>query len=716
MSIPTRSEQEVFEELAVLSRSPGYAHVIAYFCYRDNFIRFKKEMTSKDTENLFSAERLLRTEISTLMGLMVKSEVDFSLPDPATFHDLVTKTETLLAEIHECMKAVWLKDFDVTKVGDPEFKPMSGGESLREPMFYGGESAYAFQYVDFAIRKYQADDDWLRINKGFLIEQAQVVVRAVGKQLEANLASTLDGMRLLSPDEWTILPGFAFTAVDIAKRCGLALENVELVLQAFALPGTERNAQFCALNEFNALTARPLLRMSDGRYLLLQWYCLTEALYEAPFYWMGLDKPYMPIATRNRGEFAEGFSKERLELIFGKENVHANVTFAKSKKSHLGEVDVLVLFGDRAIVLQAKAKRLTIEAKKGNDEPIQDDFKKSVQSSYDQALASANALLDPTMQFNDSNSRPVVVPVKLKAVYLFCVVADHYPGLSFQARQFLNYSETLVIRPPLVFDVFTLDVMTEMLQSPLRFLSYVSRRADYLEKVIATHELTVLAYHLKQNLWLDGKFDLIMLDDHMASDLDIAMAVRRDGVSGKRTPEGILTRFVNSSVMHIVSQIESLKYSGTIELGFQLLMLGGDTINELSKAIDKLLRAAMRDGKHHNVTISLGHAESGLTVHINSDPRDLARTNLEIYCTKRKYERRATSWHGICLSPSANLRFGVNLEYSWEQDARMDHETRGMAKSNKLGLHAPVQREKQPGRNEPCNCGSGKKYKKCCLQ
>jgi len=27
----------------------------------------------------------------------------------------------------------------------------------------------------------------------------------------------------------------------------------------------------------------------------------------------------------------------------------------------------------------------------------------------------------------------------------------------------------------------------------------------------------------------------------------------------------------------------------------------------------------------------------------------------------------------------------------------------------------PVTKEKQAGRNDPCPCGSGKKYKKCCL-
>lgn len=31
------------------------------------------------------------------------------------------------------------------------------------------------------------------------------------------------------------------------------------------------------------------------------------------------------------------------------------------------------------------------------------------------------------------------------------------------------------------------------------------------------------------------------------------------------------------------------------------------------------------------------------------------------------------------------------------------------------GRHLPYIASKVPGRNEPCVCGSGKKYKKCCL-
>lgn len=36
-------------------------------------------------------------------------------------------------------------------------------------------------------------------------------------------------------------------------------------------------------------------------------------------------------------------------------------------------------------------------------------------------------------------------------------------------------------------------------------------------------------------------------------------------------------------------------------------------------------------------------------------------------------------------------------------------------RSKVRGAHQPVRIEARPGRNEPCPCGSGKKFKRCCL-
>ena len=94
-------------------------------------------------------------------------------------------------------------------------------------------------------------------------------------------------------------------------------------------------------------------------------------------------------------------------------------------------------------------------------------------------------------------------------------------------RQFLEYQAKGAIAPPFIMDVFALDTMTEMLASPLLLLSSINRRTAYDDKVMASHELVVLSYHLRANLWL-GAYDYMSLDDDISADLDVAMTVSRD--------------------------------------------------------------------------------------------------------------------------------------------------------------------------------------------
>ena len=67
------------------------------------------------------------------------------------------------------------------------------------------------------------------------------------------------------------------------------------------------------------------------------------------------------------------------------------------------------------------------------------------------------------------------------------LVSDHYPAESFEARKLLKYEATETVSPLFVMDVFALDAMTEMLSSPLHFLSYVDRCTGYTDKLMASH-------------------------------------------------------------------------------------------------------------------------------------------------------------------------------------------------------------------------------------
>lgn len=703
----TRPEQQIFDELAVLCVSPGYIHAIANICFRDNMVGFGDQLTPEDMARMFSDSRLIRTEISTLIGLMVRQPIDFSLQTPDAIQSYINRSEALLRELHDSMKSDWFKDFHPEKLKSKDFNPFSTANALREPIFYGGESAYSFQYRDLAEQKYSADASWLEQNKGLSISSTVAVAKTLAALLSEKLMATLEAMSDLHPDGWTMLPGFTFSADELANQAGMPLDAVTTILEAFCLPSTDRNATFTALNEFNVTNALPLLRNGKGEFVLLQYYPFVEAVYESPFYWMCADTSYTPTALRNRGEFTEAFCRERLVRVFGETSVHQGVRLFKNKGLELGEIDVLVVFGDRAIVLQAKSKRLTLEARKGNDLQLKSDFKKAVQDASDQANLCAAVLRDATDELRDASGKPLILPLPLKQIFLVCVVADHYPALAFQARQFLKYKTTDRICPPLVTDVFALDAMTEMLASPLRFLSYLSHRAQFNEKLMMSHELTLLSYHLKHNLWVDSNNDMMMLHDDFSADLDVAMAVRREDLPGADTPNGILTRYRDSHFGRLLANIESNPNPAAIALGLMLTELNEDTIRDINQGIDGAIKATEKDSRSHDFSAVIGSASTGLTIHCNSRSDFEAGHQLREHIEKRKYVHRANSWFGLAIRPDGSLRFALKIEDRWKANEQMDVLTAGMP-------YAPIGSRK-PGRNDPCPCGSGKKYKKCHL-
>lgn len=710
----------MFADLTTICRQPGYVHAIAHLCFRDNTLLCADEVKEADMRKMLSPSRLIRTEINTLLGLMIKADIDWSVPPPKTMQDYIDSTERLLEELHHCLSGEFFTGLTKEAVESGSFNPFARGEVLREPIFYSGESAYNFQYLDLAARKYAADAPWLSANRGFTIDQASRVARAVEEVHADHFDGIRERMRKQHPDEWTMLPLFAFTKDEIVAKANLSDDVVERILDAFELPSTERNTGFNALHDFNVVAAAPLVRMPSGEFLSLQSYSLAEAIYDAPFYWMAQDKEYLPTLTKNRGDFTENFVAERLRLVFGANHVYSSVDVFETKSTKVSDIDVLVVWGNRVVIVQAKSKRLTLEARKGNDQIIRDDFQKAVQAAYNQGVACAKCLLDKRYRLVPPDGREIALPQDIKEVYLFCVVSDHYPALSFQARQFLRTQSIDRTQAPLVMDIFTVDAMTEMLQSPLQFLSYVNRRSNYAEQLMASGELTILGYHLTKNLWVDADVGLMQLNDDFSAGLDIAMAVRRAGMNGPATPNGVLTRFGETTIGRVVMEIEARADAATIDLGFLLLALSEQAVTEMSQVIDRLAARTRADGKVHDVTFAFKDG-SGITFHCTDEPIQLAGPRLESYCKLRKYKARAKEWFGLCMSSKGpDVRFGVSLTYPWSQDESMEEKTRDMqAPLPTDQVLATVLKERvrsrKIGRNDPCTCGSGRKYKRCCL-
>lgn len=712
-----RDESQIFEDLAALAASPGYVHAVAQISHRDNIIYIRDKLQPSDMDRLFSRERLIRTELTTLIGLMAKNPLDLS-PQPAdVIEGYVQRTDALMKELHDAISyPTFAGMFDAMNAGNPPPEPWRG-PGMREPIFYGTESAYAFQYRDLVPEKYGADDDWLLKAKGFASTQARAVAKAMCDLMDEKGTRLFTQARTEKAQPQTWLPAFEFAPNEVALRSGVGKDVVDAFLRAFIFTGN--NAKFKEAGDFNEVAARPLLPTDRGTVLLFLHYAIYEALYESPFFWMWDDKAYRPTAAKHRGAFTEQFAARRLTSVFGSKHVHTNVNLHRGKDI-VGEADVLVIYGDRLIIVQAKAKKLTIAARKGNDSQLKADFAAAIQDSYDQGWTCANEILAGGSRLLDDTGNEVKLPSSIKEIFLVSLVSEHYPALAFQANQSLKFQTTDVIRPPFVMDVFLLDTLTEMLATPLRLLSYLKLRVAVSDKLMTGHELTVLGYHLKQNLWLGEEHHMVMLDDSIAQDLDAAMLVRRNNQPGDDTPAGILTTMRGTRYESLIKAIETRADPATLELGFHLLSMDEHACRNVHRILETITRKAQLDGKRHDVTLASSKPPVGVCFHCNPAPSPEAVAVLEAHCAKRKYRERAAQWFGVSVSPDGQVQFGVTLSFPWEPSKELDQLTADMKPASPvrdvLPQYVKEASRMKVGRNDPCPCGSGLKYKKCCLQ
>jgi hypothetical protein len=714
----TRSESQIFEELKALCVQPGFAHAIAHLCFRDNTLKYGDVLKTEDLQDSYDNKHLIRTELNTLIGLMYKGTLDFTLPDQTTLGNYISKADELLLELHHSLTP---SPFDELAEGQiPEnFDPFSEGKYLREPIFYSGEGAYDFQYRELALIKYAADSKWLQDNRGFEISEAIQVLSHLQVSISNAMMSQLQSLLTTHPDKWTFLPALVVNINDLSNVSNFPREKVERIINEFTLPTGNKNNEFNALNDFNIAVACPFIRINHDEYIIFQLYSLYESIYESPFFWFLKDKLYLDTALGNRGSFTEQFCAKRLTDIFNPQRVFSNVTIRDKSGNDIAEIDILVLFGNRAIIFQTKSKRLTLASRKGNDNSLRDDFQKSIQDAYNQGLKCAALFDDTSVTFFKSDGQILTLKHNVSIKYIVCAICDHYPALAFQARQFLKYTATENVPAPFIMDIFTLDAMAEMLDTPLYFLDYIDKRTRSFEKIAVTHEFTTLSYHLKQNLWLGEEYNMMYLHDDITADLDIAMMARRTGIEGARTPTGILTQFVDKSVGALLRDLEAIEDPMATNLAIMLLSVSGDTLNDLDKAIDELCNRGRRDGLHHDITLCFGKVGEGLTVHFNRDNIEKSRSRLLVHAERRKYSEKCDRWFGICIDPfTGKPRFGLELNEKWEFDAQKE------AALKKLPVGIPGKSliallqssPKKYGRNEPCPCGSGKKFKKCCLK
>lgn len=768
-----RDSKEVLEDIKELVKSKGYIYALCLILMED-FHFDVEQMHEIDYRNRLNKNEISLL-LGFLIQNSVKVEKPNS---PFDLIDLKKKTVSLMEELHRSMNKPMYDRFSNLFETLPTDNPPNkleffGGEnSFIEPIFYSGDGIYDFQYLEHLEKKYKYDEKWLIDNKNFrptevieiaqriknihqekikkvsfygLKENKEDIVKKLKKDKSVPKSSRnkiieehLSMMefyqyRELFETEKHIADGFSNEEVvdkgwksfydGLLNLFCISLDdfseqkNISSFLDNFLINSNSEglNKQFKSIGDFNLFSAKPIIKLDNNRYFIPINFSLFEAIYESPYYWMIEDKSYQDKLAYNRGNVGEEITYELLEKVFGINKVFKSIRIVSKKGHDDTDIDILCLLGSKALCVQVKSKKLTQLSRRGNFEQLQKDFKGAVQDAFQQGLICRDRILENTATFYDSNGNKIELSEEIDEVYILGVTTENYPTLTHQTSVLLEKDDKSP--HPLFLTIFDLELVLFYLNNPYDFLYYVRQRIELMEYYHANEEIHYLGYHLINKLWRDTNADYIQIDTSIGQLIDRNYYPFKLGINTSAKGDRIKSRWKNKDFESLCKQLSELNTPKITDVIFHLLDWSVESRDNLINHIKKIKALTARDNLSHNFTLMAGPKISSFGITFiswdNYNINDLMK-RLLWHSQGRKYKSKADYWIGIgCLKNSPRFVDGLVFnDDKWCYDEILEEETKEMFNSQNKGT--PIKFSKKIGRNEPCPCGSRKKYKYCC--
>ena len=287
---------------------------------------------------------------------------------------------------------------------------------------------------------------------------------------------------------------------------------------------------------------------------------LAQSIYESPFYWMNKDKAYKDIALTHRGEVTEEIAYDMLASVFGNDNVYRDVKVLKNKKEEVTDIDVLAIAGNKAVVVQAKSKKLTELSRRGNEESLKGDFSEAVQKAYDQGLVCRASIIDKNNSLITNEGKELHLNEYIDDAFIICLTTDHYPAVTHQVDVYLN--KKIEDPYPLAMSIFDFDIVVFYLKDPFEFLYYLKQRVKLSTYYKASSEMSLLACHLKQKLFPRPNIDREALDETFAQLIDANFPVLTGHQPESAAMEKLHHKWKNEKFQNLINQVKATGQPG----------------------------------------------------------------------------------------------------------------------------------------------------------
>jgi hypothetical protein len=467
---------------------------------------------------------------------------------------------------------------------------------------------------------------------------------------------------------------------------------------------------------------RPLYFLTGDRFIFIDVSCVYDALFGAfdaltRTDMVFRDVEYMP----NLSRWMESEVAVYLRRLFPQSLVFEQLNYPDPDKPGAEtELDAAVIWGPFCILVEVKGKQFRPKSRLGDPSHLKTDLKRSIEEAFDQARRAIRFIDSAaSVTFTEKNTKRKLVLKKgdCRRIFPISITLHHFDGLATQLASLKRLGLFRDSSYPWSVSLADLDVITQFAGSPDVFLHYIQRRLDLQrsEKRIQGLELDLFGLYLENRLhpseiWerktSEGQEFSSLMALEGSEKFDQWFQSERSQILEKPDIRLLLPPRFSA----LIEELRRRDDDGARWIAFSLLGLSRDTVESIETELLNLRVMAKPDRRMVRLTVKEGDLVVSVVAALGLS-KDELRTHTALRANIEKYRLKAGASLalGINVADSRSpFSFACWFEGDWQQDPVMDEI---------IGKERPklLPGQKLPGRNELCFCGSGNKFKKCCL-
>ena len=683
--------QIAIEKLKDLIQKDGVFYALLFSLFEDSHISISK------LDDYDPNQRISSDESHWLIGFMIQYNSSFLDSFPKDITDFIS----LGKEIHYVLKELeysYAKSYSIS--AEDINSPNNILAALSVAIHYDGNSAYDLEYVDFAIKRYEGIRSWLKENmnidiydctcianniksrllqKGYQVQlfsedELQLLCGHKPSENETDQFRVLQFLDLYDEDIYSddeavkqqaikrfclrLLDLFCFSKEDINKDL-----HIDVFLDKFSCDYTNNqidNTQFDQPGRYNILDSKPIIKIKENQFFVPYILNVFKAIYETPYYWWMEANNYSKEAGDLIGKTHETIVYNLLKHIFG-EQCWQGVILQKGK-NEITDIDVLCIIGTKAICVQVKSKKLSENSKTGDYYALKKDFEKSVGASYKQAEKCKTYLKDPNVKYyqkdKQKDKHQIELPTQgITDIYLMCILCGEYDGLAHHVNYLFKPQEQAPL--PLICSIFDLHLLTEYLKNPYDFTYYVKQRIETWKFFKFTSEISILGYHLKNNLHHLQGYDVALIDDDCARTIDKDYMPYLYGIKNKLD---LSLMWRSSFIGQFCSLLQEPEF---IDVLFFINDFSTDTFLQFEDKVRESIEKSFTNHSMAATSMTFDESSVGLTVCAASDEYKIE--DLFLYSERivnkylKEFNYRFNTWYILGISSSKAHVYFLNV-------------------------------------------------------